>query len=193
MDHLASDREKLTRLTRGLRRNGVDYIVIGGQAIAEHVQTGTEDLDVLVALRDFDEALTRLKADQEFGDAPEERGWIAKFVISTGTPAADRIDFDVVSTVRYVKGPSANRFFDYIQTKWTYDGALGPTAKPEAVWYMRLLVDAPNQGRYAIKIRNNIRDGAPLAWFDGVREIAKEFGTLGEVEPRIRAILEGKV
>ena len=67
----------LQELIATFRRNGIEYIVVGGQAIAEAVPVATQDLDLMVALRDFDTAIARLRREPMFG-REERHHWIAR-------------------------------------------------------------------------------------------------------------------
>jgi hypothetical protein len=73
----------LEELVEVLRRNQIDYIVVGGQAVAEQAPSHTDDLDVLVALREFDGAIARLGNEPLFG-FPDRRKWIAKYEVHSG-------------------------------------------------------------------------------------------------------------
>lgn len=75
--------EFLEQLVAALRRNDIEYVVVGGQAIAEQLPVATQDLDVLVALREFDTAITRLQQEPMFG-SPERLRWIAKWEVHFG-------------------------------------------------------------------------------------------------------------
>ncbi len=173
----------LKELVVALRRNGIEYIVVGGQAIAEEVPVMTQDLDVMVALRNFDHAVAQLRREPVFGTG-ERKTWIARWQVEGGGSNPVRTDVDLLNGQPYCGTMTPDDFFDYIRARWTVSGRLGLTAKPQVVWYTRLLA-VGFWGAYAIKVIRDIRAGAPRTWFDGVREIADRTGTSSTIAERI--------
>jgi hypothetical protein len=172
----------LNELITALRRNGIEYIVVGGQAIAEEVPVMTQDLDVMVALRNFDRAVAQLGREPAFG-TEERKSWIARWEVQ-GSATPLKTDVDLLNGQPYCGSMSPDDFFDYIRERWTVTGRLGLTARPPVVWYTRFLA-VGFWGAYAVKVMRDIRAGAPRTWFDGVREIANRTGTSRTIAERI--------
>jgi hypothetical protein len=173
----------LAELIAALRRNGIEYIVVGGQAIAEEIPVTTQDLDVMVALRNFDRAVAQLGREPAFG-TEERKSWIARWEVDGGGATPVKTDVDLLNGQPYCGTMSPDDFFDYIRERWTVSGKLGLTARPPVVWYTRLLA-VGFWGAYALKVMRDIRAGAPRTWFDGVREIAERTGTSSMIAERI--------
>jgi len=173
----------LQELVAAFRRNGIEYIVVGGQAIAEEVPVLTQDLDVMVALREFDQAIARLRSEPMFG-REERRAWIAQWEARSPRHPGEVADIDLLNGRPYCGELTPDEFFDYLRDRWTVDGALGRTARPPVVWYTRLLA-VGFWGGYALKVVRDLRAGAPRSWLDGVREIAGHTGTSKTIAERI--------
>jgi hypothetical protein len=173
----------LPELVAALTRNGIDFIVVGGQAVAEEVPVLTQDLDVMVALREFDSAIAKLRKEPMFGRA-DRLAWIARYEARSPARPEEIADVDLLNGRPYCGDLTPDEFFDYLHDHWTTDGALGRTARPQVVWYTRLLA-VGFWGGYALKVIRDLRAGAPAAWFDGVREIAQRTGMLKVVNERI--------
>ena len=181
--------EFLHTLVKGLKRNAIDYIVVGGQAIAEKVDPYTQDLDTMVQLRNFKAAVAKLRDEPLFG-TPEQRDWIAKWTIHHSDWHSDVSDVDMLNGRPYCGKLTPNEFYDYVRDHLTSPGALGPTADPAVVWYTRLLAH-DNWQLYARKILRDIRAGAPKdEWLKGVRRIAGDTGRSEKVEERIQYVLD---
>lgn len=173
----------LQELIAALRRNGIEYIVVGGQAIAEEIPVTTQDLDVMVALRNFDRAVDQLRREPIFG-SEERKSWIARWQVAGGGETPVKTDLDLLNGQPYCGTMAPDAFFDYIRDRWTVKGRLGLTARPPVVWYTRLLA-VGFWGGYALKVVRDVRAGAPRTWFDGVREIAARTGTTKTIAERI--------
>jgi len=173
----------LSELIATLRRHGIEYIVVGGQAIAEEVPVFTQDLDVMVALRNFDRAVERIRREPIFG-SEERKSWIARWEVHGLGANPVKTDLDLLNGQPYCGTMAPDGFFDYLRDHWTVRGRLGLTARPPVVWYTRLLA-VGFWGGYALKVVRDIRAGAPRTWFDGVRQIAERTGTLPTISERI--------
>jgi hypothetical protein len=178
----------LPELIDALRRNDIEYIVVGGQAVAEEVPVMTQDLDVLVALRDFDSAITRLRKEPLFGRV-DRLSWIARWEARSPQRPGEVADVDLLNGRPYCGDLTPDAFFDYLRDHWTTDGVLGRTARPQVVWYTRLLA-VGFWGGYALKVIRDLRAGAPIAWFDGVREISQRTGTSKVINERIAYVMD---
>ena len=170
-------------LVDAFRRNQIEYLVVGGQAVAREMPVMTQDLDVMVALRDFDTAIARLRKEPMFG-REERKEWIARWEAHSRVRPGEVADVDLLNGRPYCGELTPDAFFDYLRKNWTIDGELGPTVRPPVVWYTRLLA-VGFWGGYALKVIRDLRAGAPRAWLDGVREIARTTGTLTTINERI--------
>ncbi|MCI4340052.1 MAG: nucleotidyltransferase family protein [Thermoplasmata archaeon] len=173
----------LKDLVEAFRRNQIEYIVVGGQAVAEEVPVMTQDLDVMVALRDFDTAIARLRKEPMFG-REERKEWIARWEAHSRVRPGEVADVDLLNGRPYCGDLTPDEFFDYLRDRWTTDGVLGRTVRPPVVWYTRLLA-VGFWGGYALKVIRDLRAGAPVAWLGDVREIARRTGTLKTINERI--------
>jgi len=173
----------LKELVAALRRNDIAYIVVGGHAVAEEFPVMTQDLDVMVALRDFDSAVARLRKEPMFG-REDRLAWIARWEARSPERPGEVADVDLLNGRPYCGDLTPDEFFDYLSEHWTTDGVLGRTARPPVVWYTRLLA-VGFWGGYALKVIRDLRAGAPVGWLDGVREIARRTGTTKTINERI--------
>lgn len=173
----------LHELVEALRRNQIEYIVVGGHAVAEEMPVMTQDLDVMVAMRDFDGAIAKLRKEPMFGKE-ERKAWIARWEARSAARPGEVTDIDLLNGKPYCGKLTPDEFFDYLRERWTVEGKLGRTARPPVVWYTRLLA-VGFWGGYALKVIRDLRAGAPVAWLDGVRTISEKTGTSATITDRI--------
>lgn len=161
-----------------LRRHGIRYVVVGGQAIALNAATATRDVDVLVTTADYRSALKRLEADDALNLA-WNGGAVCRFGIrGTTGPPIDIVDAGTFSGTR-----TAEEFFDFLVRERSTEVDGIRYVHPEAVWYTRLLTK--RWRAYAEKIVTNVIDGLSPELLTGVEAIARRFGTLSVLRERI--------
>jgi hypothetical protein len=161
-----------------LRRQKIQFVVVGGQAIAQKAATATRDVDVMVATHDFRNTIRRLQSEKELTmDWEDEQ--IARFRIRS----AGGVPLDVINSAAFSGTRSGEEFFRFLSTdgSTTIDGIAYAT--PEVVWYTRLLTK--RWQAYAEKIVTNVIDGVSAGRLDKVEEVARRFGTEGPIRERI--------
>ena len=168
------------------RRQGVRYVVIGGQAIAQKAATATRDVDVMVATADYQRTLERLRGENGLAFDWED-GKLARFRIlgQGGVP------LDIIDAVTFSGKRSGAEFFRYLLEDSSEEADGIRYASPELVWYTRLLTK--RWRAYAEKIVTNVIDGLSPGRLGKVEEIARRFGTekiLAERVAYVRAELD---
>jgi predicted nucleotidyltransferase/(2Fe-2S) ferredoxin len=166
-----------------LRKHGIRYAVVGGQAIARNAATATRDVDVLVTTADYRTAVDRLREDDELTLA-WEGGPVTRF----GIAALRGVPLDVVDAGFFAGTKTGEEFFDFLvhEQATEADGIL--FVSPEAVWYMRLMTK--RWRTYAEKIVTNVLDGLTADRLQQVEEIARRFGTEETIRERIAYVRE---
>ncbi|MGA8604514.1 MAG: hypothetical protein WB788_05570 [Thermoplasmata archaeon] len=161
-----------------LRRHGIRYVVIGGQAIAQKAATTTHDVDVMVATDDFGMTIGRFRDEKELTVDWEEKQ-LARFRIRSigGVP------LDVINASTFSGVKSGEEFFRYLRSEGSTEIDGIAYATPEMVWYTRLLTK--RWKAYAEKIVTNVIDGVAAGRLNGVVEIALRFGTEVTIRERI--------
>ncbi|MGI0071175.1 MAG: hypothetical protein ACRECT_03790 [Thermoplasmata archaeon] len=161
-----------------LRRHGVRYVVVGGQAIARSAATTTQDVDVMVATDDYVTTLARLRGDPSLAFDWEDAK-LARFRILPigGVP------LDILNAATFAGERTASEFFRFLVGDATADADGIAYASPELVWYTRLLTK--RWRAYAEKIVTNIIDGLAPGRLEKVEEIARRFGTDATLRDRI--------
>ena len=178
-------RGDLSKLCRKLRSLGIDYVLVGGMAVelAGH-ETGTEDVDLLVSLAEYQGTFEKLAGDRNFRhmEALETIGGGQFF---TG----DRwIDLDFINPRLFRGKLSAERFVSYVKRYRSRKTAFGRVAAPEVTWYMRLVV--PDWEIYVQKILRDIRAGVPDELLGEALAIARHLGVDDVVRQRIEKVKE---
>jgi hypothetical protein len=161
-----------------LRRQGIRFVVVGGQAIAQKAATTTHDVDVMVATDDYGRTLTRLRGEKDLTFDWDDHQ-IARFRIRP----VGGVPLDVINAATFSGTQSGEEFFHYL----TQDGSTEidgvAYATPEVVWYTRLLTK--RWKAYAEKIVTNVIDGVAPGRLGKVVEIARRFGTEVTIRTRI--------
>ncbi|HXW67592.1 MAG TPA: hypothetical protein VEL82_06950 [Thermoplasmata archaeon] len=166
-----------------LRRLGIPYVVVGGQAIARRAATVTRDVDVMVATRDYATTVGRLRAESRLAFDWDD-GNLCRFrLLDLGG-----VPLDVINSAIFAGRRAPAEFFDYLQ----HDGSAPADGiaygTPEVVWYTRLLTKRWRS--YAEKIVTNVIDGVPPDRLDAVERIARRFGTDALLAERVAHVRE---
>lgn len=160
-----------------LRRHAIRYVVVGGQAIGKDVTT-TSDVDVMVTTSDYPRAVERLRADPEL-EYRDEDGGVAYFSIRP----LGGIHLDVLDAKEFAGSKTGEEFFDFVVKDGSRDRGGIRFAKPEVVWYTRLMVR--RWKTYSEKIMTNVLDGMAPGHLREVEAIARRFGTEDLLRERI--------
>jgi len=166
-----------------LRRGGIQYVVVGGQAIARKAATTTRDVDVMVATADYAATVVRLRAEPGLAFDWDD-GKLCRFrLLGLGG-----VPLDVINSTVFSGRRTGKEFFDFLASDGAQvvDGILYAT--PTLVWYTRLLTK--RWRAYAEKIVTNVIDGVSIDHLDGVEEVARRFGTGDEIGPRVAYVRE---
>jgi len=164
-----------------LREHGIRYVVVGGQAVAKIVATGTSDIDVMVTTSDFEQTVARMLKDPRLRMRGLREG-VALFAIES----ARGVGFDILDSAPFAGERSGQEFFDFLVEKESSESDGIRYASTPLVWYTRLL--ATRWKIYAEKILVNILDGADPKLLDQVQEIAERFGTRALLDERVRYV-----
>ena len=115
-----------------LRRQGIEYVVIGGQAIAQRAATATQDIDVMVATSEFRRTVDRLRAEKVLAFDWEDHQ-LARFRIlpSGGVP------LDVINASAFAGSKSGEEFYRFLAQEGSTETDGIRYATPEVVWYTR--------------------------------------------------------
>jgi len=166
-----------------LRRRGIPYVVIGGQAIALTAATTTRDVDVMVATGDFARTVRALREEPDLAFDWETRETARFRLLSLGG-----VPLDVINGAAFAGKGSDQEFFRYLADEGSseIDGVV--FASPEAVWYTRLMTK--RWKAYAEKIVTNVLDGVAPERLDAAEGIGRRFGTTPQLAERIAYVRE---
>jgi hypothetical protein len=168
---------------RILRRHGIRYAVVGGQAVARRAATSTRDVDVMVTTAEYGAAVERLKADPDL-TAAFEAGPVARF----GIRDLRGVPLDVIDAGVFAGSRTGAEFFEFLLGEQSTEVDGISYVSPEAVWYTRLLTK--RWRAYAEKIVTNVLDGLEADRLAGVEAIARRFGTEATLQERIAYVRE---
>lgn len=164
-----------------LRGHGIQYVVVGGQAVAQTVRTGTVDVDVMVTTSDFQGTVARLLQDPRIRLRGMREG-VALLSIESARGAG----LDVLDSAPFAGERSGEEFYRYLVEQESTEAAGIRYASTAIVWYTRLLTTRWKV--YAEKILVNILDGADPALLVEAERIASRFGTLAVVRPHLEYV-----
>lgn len=161
-----------------LRGHGIQYVVVGGQAVALTVRTGTVDVDVMVTTSDFQGTVARLLKDPRIRLRGMREG-----VTLLSIESARGAGLDVLDPAPFAGDRTGEEFYRFLVEEESTESAGVRYASTAIVWYTRLLTSRWKV--YAEKILVNILDGADPGLLAAAERIAKRFGTLEAVRPRL--------
>jgi len=170
-------------VARKLQDLGRRYPVVGGAAMDQLVPTSTDDVDLMLTVSQFEPIIEKLSHDLEV--YINVSGNIAGGHVSMD---GRKIEFDLLNPSSFSGRRSGDEFFDYVLKHRSKQTELGPTAQPQVVWYTRLMV--PDWETYIQKIVRDLGNGAPWRWIEGVKAIARRFGTANLLASRINELQE---
>ena len=161
-----------------LKRHGIRYVVVGGQAVARTAATTTHDVDVMVTTDDFAKSVASLRTEKEVAADWAEAN-LARFrILSAGGVPLDLLDATIFAGTK-----TGQEFFEFLLEGASKDDHGILYATPEAVWYTRLLTK--RWKAYAEKIITNVIDGITADRLREVEKIAARFGTESIVATRL--------
>jgi hypothetical protein len=166
---------------RILRRNGVEFVFVGGVAIEQRFPSATRDFDVMVVPKGYARAVELIDRDPavvSMSRGPAEMP--GGHVLVRGT----LVRFDLLDPAAYSGVRPGGEFYDFVARYRSDVTRLGRVARPEVVWYMRLVID--DWELYVSKILRDLRAGAPWTIATKVDHVARRFG----VQPIVRARME---
>jgi hypothetical protein len=166
-----------------LRRLGIRFVVIGGQAIAQKAATATHDVDVMVATDDFPRTIAALRMERDLAFDWED-DQLARFRLRPegGVP------LDVINAATFAGDRTGAEFFRFLAEEGSTETDGIAYATPEVVWYTRLLTK--RWKAYAEKIVTNVIDGVAPGRLAKVGEIARRFGTETAIRVRVAYVRE---
>ncbi|MCI4346671.1 MAG: hypothetical protein L3K07_07990 [Thermoplasmata archaeon] len=164
-----------------LRGHGIQYVVVGGQAVARTVRTGTVDVDVMVTTSDFQGTVERLLKDPRIRLRGLREG-LALLSIESARGAG----LDVLDSAPFSGDHPGGEFYRFLVEEESTEAAGVRYASTGIVWYTRLLTS--RWKLYAEKILVNIADGADPDLLVQAERIAKRFGTLELVRSRLEYV-----
>lgn len=166
-----------------LRRHGIPYVVVGGQAIARTAATATRDVDVMVTTPDFRRAVVELASDEAV-----TLGIEGAAVTRFGIVALDGAPLDVIDAGFFAGDRTGHEFFEFLVREQSHEADGVRYVSPEVVWYTRLMTKRWRS--YAEKIVTNVLDGVGADRLEGVWEIARRFGTQATILGRLDYVRE---
>jgi len=163
-----------------LRRHGVRYVVVGGQAIGKAVRA-TGDVDVMVTTTDYPGSVAALRTDEDLEFQGEDQG-VARFAMRS----MDGEPLDVINAAKFGGSHGGDGFFAFLEEEESVERDGIPYAKPAVVWYTRLMVD--RWRLYSDKILQDLLGGVGAGRMRRVVEIARRFGTEETIRERVEYV-----
>lgn len=175
------NREEIKSVAEWLLGLDVPFVIVGGSAIEQLVSAGTKDVDVLIAVGDWEKLDKALENTREASPLEPYTGTIRGTRLGLGT---ELLDLEFLSSEPFAGTRTADEFLDYIRTYRSNKFGMLRYATPAAVWYMRLSIE-DSWEQYVSKIRREIVAGIPESTFDDVSTIADHFGVSDRIRERV--------
>lgn len=175
----------LKEVCEELKQMDIDFIVVGGSAIEnEGYDIGTADLDFVLTSKKFDNVQYQLEKNSRFRVRDRIKTMIeTEFMFENTWHTVEFID------PAYFSGKKTpDDFIDYIKRYRSNEKDIGYVAKPEIVFYMRLMIT--DWEIYIQKILRDIRAGLPETILDEVIEVSKTLGVEEKMKLRVNKTKE---
>jgi hypothetical protein len=155
-----------------LQAAGVRSILVGGLAVRMRGGRATDDVDLLVTAREFRDLKTRLGRSRRIRSYGQSEG-VAHFFFRLASGQTE-IRVDVLDPSKFAGPHSGDELFDFVWNECSDSLEIGRVARPEFVWYTRLLVD---RDIYRDRIAEDLENQSPVEWLDKAVSIGVRFGT----------------
>ncbi|MCI4366552.1 MAG: hypothetical protein L3K08_02240 [Thermoplasmata archaeon] len=168
-----------------LRRNGIGFVFVGGVAIGQRFPSVTKDSDVMVVPKEYARAVEAIDRDPAVvAMSPGPAEMPGGHVLVRGA----LVRFALLDPAAYSGDRHGEDFYDFVHRYRSDVSSVGRVARPEVVWYMRLVIDQWEV--YVSKILRDLRAGAPWSISTKVDHIAKRFGVRPLVRSRLKHLWE---
>lgn len=151
---------------------GLRVILVGGLAVNQRGGIATDDVDILVTVKQFaqlQELIAREPRVRGFTLSDQVAHFFAKLKGAQFEIRVDALDPSAFSGNR-----PGDELFEFVWMSCSDQLEIGRAARPEFVWYTRLLV---KKEHYRDRIAIDLENEAPIEWLDRAVEIAGRFGT----------------
>jgi hypothetical protein len=155
-----------------LQAAGVRSILVGGLAVRMKGGRATDDVDLLVTAHEFPQLRRRLQGEPRVRNYGQSGGVAHFFFRLASKPVEIRVD--VLDPSEFAGSHSGDELFDFVWNECSDSLAIGRVARPEFVWYTRLLV---KRDVYRDRIAEDLENQWPVVWLDRAVSIGVRFGT----------------
>jgi hypothetical protein len=171
--------DEIEAIAEKLRHLGIVFVVVGGSALEREYAVGTGDVDLLVAVGDFDSLEEAFRDRRDI--APfEPTGTIGstKIIVASGW-----VEVEFIVGSPFSGDQRGDAFVRYVREYRSDPRGSVRWARPEIVWYMRLCTE--DWRMYVTKIRRDVRAGVPESTFDRVLDVAEHFHIAKKIGSRV--------
>jgi hypothetical protein len=180
----ASEVERTMKWVRD--RLGIPSVAVGGSAITRWYPVSTKDVDLLIMVGEWKPLDKALQHRPEATPLEPYSGTIRSTRVVLGHRA---IDVEFVSGAPFSGERSGDEFVEYVLSQRSEDSRGIHYARPEVVFYMRLM--DPEDWRVNVpSIQRDVAAGVPWKTFDEVAGVARHFGTEDVVRERVKRTKE---
>jgi hypothetical protein len=155
-----------------LQGAGIRSILVGGLAVRMKGGRATDDVDLLVTAGEFAQLKDRLRSEPRIRNYGQSAGVGHFFFRLDSKPVEIRVD--VLDPSVFAGTHSGDELFDFVWNECSDALKVGQVARPEFVWYTRLLV--PRE-IYRDRIAEDLENQSPVEWLDKAVAIGVRFGT----------------
>lgn len=151
---MSIERKIIKEVLKILSNLKIEFILIGGSALElQKYKTETMDIDLIIAPQDFKNLEIKLKKNPHFQIQEFIYPFIGVTFISKSLKGG--IDLEFLNSQPFAGEKGGKEFFDYVKKYHCLKTKLGAIAKPEVVWYLRLV--NPSWEIYLQKILREIK------------------------------------
>ena len=172
---------------RILRRNEIQFVIVGGAAVRHFVPSESQDVDALLLAKEYRRAVRAFDKDPAVVSFSDEAGEMATGHFHSRFRL---VRFDLLNPGAFSGSRSGDEFFLYVARHGSVPTPDGRVARVPIVWYMRLVIEGEAWQAQVSKILRDLRAGAPWLQIGAVRRIAHRFDTAERISQRLPIVAD---
>jgi hypothetical protein len=166
-----------------LERNGIGFVVVGGEALENSFPAFSDDVDVMVAPSDFERAVRGLRREPSVSYLRMSDD-VSRFRVRTDS---GQIILDLIDPRGLSGRRSPGAFYEFLESEGSFEKGGVRYARVSVAVYCRLM--APKWASiYIHKVATDVGNGLAISDLNGALDVAELFGEGPRIRERLAAV-----